>query len=1181
MAMILSLLRNLKNPRVLIVSILMLLLVVLFTMGHRLGLGIWGRVIVAVAMVLLGSGLAWFSRRREKRKQAEQIEQSLVLEAASGPDQKQRKKAAREDMASAISRLKSSRLADGRSGRDALSVLPWYLVLGAPGSGKSAAITSSGLPFPGQGGTTDAVCSDGRDCCWWFSNQAVLLEADGRFAADASPSADGDWDVFLELLAKQQRRPALNGIVVTLAADELAARSPEELAAHAALVRRRLDRITEKLDLLCPVYLLITRCDLLNGFGEFFGDLQGKARDQIWGATFSANLMASPVPGDVFAQEFDLLARALERRRLPRLIRTEREQPVQQQAFLFPLEFYRLRDKLQAFGNGAFAPSNYTHQPHWRGFYFTSAGGAAEAATETVLTDVSQVIGLPGMAAFTPPPPVSSSERRPLFLATLFLNVLVPDQDLVRPTQRAIRRRQSWRLAVRGIAALVLPVLLALSVIALVRNHGLVQRSSELAADVRGLVPAGEQPRDITTALSQLEPLRRHLEKLDGWRSRRPITVDMGLYRGQQLNESLRQIYYDRLRAILLRPGRDRLERGLLGEYPSDRQEFNRFFARYQAYRMLVEPDQGNPDLITEELQAVWHDPAATGETTARQLQLIDDHVHFAWRHPVDLREVCADLPRARQNLVQRAEGYIRQFWASDLYYDTMVAAINRDGRPFSTAIEPTFSGVFAGDPTADQSALTVPFAFTQTGWSEHVLPRILGSEQELRENWLLQEAFRDRTLDIRNELLARYLADHHDHWTAFLGAVDLVPPSRLAETHSRLRGLAPRTSALFRFLERTRDTMDISGDTRGLPEDARQSLARAADDFKSWREFFRTQGQGEEAREPAAVYADLLDELVEFLGETIAEGDAEANAAGAVRLVFEENGRGGTAIEAVSRQIQALVVEGGATSCDRALETFLHRALYLVWEACLQATERHLDLRWREDVAREFTTKLNRYPLNRDSGQDCSVADFAAFFRPRGTLDLFVAEQLEIYLEPDRRPREVLDRRLSVSDEATQALRKAARIRRVLFPGGGPVPQARFKLRPMQASYSRGSGPRITGTRLRIGEESLFYDMGAPRNVEFTWSGDQYGQRASLVLQPEAQLPAHRVEASDWALFRLLDLAEPVKLGETRFQFTFFLDDAQNQFRVKVPYELTTTSADNPFQRGFFDFDCPSSLFR
>ena len=110
----------------------------------------------------------------------------------------------------------------------------------------------------------------------------------------------------------------------------------------------------------------------------------------------------------------------------------------------------------------------------------------------------------------------------------------------------------------------VLPVLLALSVIALVRNHGLVQRSSELAADVRGLVPAGEQPRDITAALSQLEPLRRHLEKLDGWRSRRPITVDMGLYRGQQLNESLRQIYYDRLRAILLRPGRDRLERGLL-----------------------------------------------------------------------------------------------------------------------------------------------------------------------------------------------------------------------------------------------------------------------------------------------------------------------------------------------------------------------------------------------------------------------------------------------------------------------------------------------------------------------------------------------------------------------------------------------------------------------------------------
>ncbi|MBD3220185.1 type VI secretion system membrane subunit TssM [bacterium] len=1181
MGIILTLLKQLKNPRALVVIVLSLLLATLFALGGRLGLGLVGRMIVGLVLVLISGGVIWLMGRMEKRKQAERIEQSLVLEAAGGPDDKSRKKASRDDMAAAIARLKGSRLADGRSGRDALSVLPWYLVVGAPGSGKSAAITSSGLPFPSEHGDAASACSEGRDCCWWFSNQAVVLEADGRFASDGGQAVDRDWDVFLELLSKQQRRPALNGVVVTVAADELAGLDEAQLKQRAAIVRRRVDRIAERLDLLCPVYLMITRCDRLNGFPEFFGDISGKARDQVWGATFSANLMTSPVPGDVFVQEFDLLARALERRRLPRLIRTEREQAVQQQAFLFPLEFYRLRDKLRTFGDTLFAPSQYTHQPHWRGFYFTSAGGEAAPATETVLTDVSQVIGLPGLGPVAPPPTAPVGDRRPLFLRTLFLNVLVPDQDLVRPTARAVRRRQSWRLVVRGIAAVLLPVLLTLSVISLVRNQGLAQRSEQLATDVRGLVPAGEQPRDITAALAELEPMREFLVKLDGWQDRRPITVDMGLYRGERLAAGLRGVYYDRLREVLLRPGRDRLERGLLGEYPGDRDEFNRFFARYQAYRMLVEPDQGDPDLVTGELQGAWHDPSATTETTARQLQLIDDHVHFAWRHPADLREACADLPRARENLVQRAEGYIRQFWASDLYYDTMVAEINRSGRPFSTAIEPAFSGVFTGADGADEDDLRVPFAFTRTGWSEYVLPRILGSEAELRDNWLLQEAFRDRTLDIRNELLARYLADHHDRWTTFLGSVDLVPPARLAETHSRLRGLAPRTSALFRFLERARDTMDLSGDTEGLPEDGREELARASADFKAWREFFRVQGEGEEAREPAAVYADLIDQLVEFLSELIAEGDAEANAAGAARQVFEKDGRGGTAVEDVSRQIRALVVEGGATSCDRALETFLRRPVALVWEACLLATERHLDARWREEIASYFSDKLNRYPLNPESGQDCSSSDFAQFFRPQGMLERFVAENLEVFLAPDRRPREVLDRRLGLTDAAVASLRKAAELRRVLFAQGVPVPEARFKLRPLQASYSRGRGPTITGTRLRVGEQSLFYDMGAPRTVEFVWSGDQYGQRASLTLQPDGLLPELRIEASDWALFRLLDFAEPVKLGETRYEYTFFLDDPGGRFRVKVPYELTTTSADNPFQRRFFDFDCPNSLFR
>ena len=1181
MSFFLTLAKLFKQPRTLVITLLGLLLLLLFTIGANLGINLFWRMVIGGVLLVVGLGFAWLIGRIEKRRQADRIEQSLVLEAAAdGPDDKQRKRQTREEMAAAIARLKASRLADGRSGRDALSILPWYLVLGAPQSGRSALIARGGLPFPVAGDPSDA-CTVGRSCCWWFSNQAVLLETDGRFAADPGQTTAADWDVFLELLRKQQRDPVLNGLIVAIAADDLVSRDAAWLEERAALLRRRLDRIVEKLDLVCPVYLIITRCDLINGFQEFFGDLQGSARDQVWGATFSANLMTSPLPGEIFQQEFDLLMQALDRRRLPRLIRTEQDRATQQQAFLFPIEFYKLRDKLRAFGEALFAPSSYAHQPPWRGFYFTAAGGGEGRPAETVLADMSQVIGLPGLPSYAPPPPIQGSGREASFLKLLLLNVLIPDQHLARPTARALRRQHSWRLALRGLACIALPVLLALSTVSLVRNLQLASDARRLAEEVRGVVPAGEQARDVAAALAQLEPLRRRLVELDAWGRRRPLTVGMGLYRGDRVGQSLRRVYFERLRVVLLRHSRDRLERDLLGDYPATREDFNRFFTRYQVYRMLIQPEHGDPDLVAAELRALWHDAAGAPETTARQLELVDAHVAFAWRHPADLRQASSDLPRARENLVLRAEDNIRQFWAPELYYDNMITVVNREGRPFSTAIEPAFSGVLTGAAGSDPAALLVPYAFTHTGWREHILPRITGSERELKNNWLLQEAFRDRSLDIRSELLNKYLGEHHRRWVAFLGAVDLVPPVSLGETHSRLRGLASRTSALFRFLERTRDAMDLGAETRGLAESDVAAFNRASADFRSWREFFRKQGQDAQGRELAALYADLLDELVQFLAQLIQEGDPLSNAAAVSRQVFQQDGRGGTVLETVSRQIPGLIVEGGAASSDRALEAFLRRPLRLVWNSCLRSTEDYLGSLWRDTVAREFSTRLNGYPLNPDAGQEISVRDFAAFFRAGGTLDLFVSEHLADFLTRDRRPRTVLDGSLRLRELAAEAILRGEAMRRVLFPGGSPVPRTVFRLRPQQPSYSRGSGPAITGTRLRFGEQSLFYDLGAPQNPEFTWSGDQFGLRASLSLLPEGAFPEHRIEGSDWALFRLLERAESNALAETRFRVVWWLDDQQRGFRIRVPYELTADSADNPFARGFFTFDCPARLFQ
>ncbi len=1181
MSFLLTLLKQLKQPRKLVITLLGILLVLLFAFGAKLGVNLFWRLIVGGALLVLGLGLAWLVGRIEKRRQADRIEQSLVLEAAAGgPDDKSRKRLAREEMAAAIARLKASRLADGRSGRDALSILPWYLVIGAPESGRSAMIAHSGLPFPaGAADDPAAARTIGSNCCWWFSNQAVLLEVDGRFAVDPGSATDGDWEIFLNMLRKQQRDPALNGLVVTVAADDLVSRDETWLRERAGLLRRRLDRIAGGLDLLCPVYLVVTRSDLINGFQEFFGDLQGSARDQVWGATFSAKLMTNPMPGDLFAQEFDLLLRALDRRRLPRLIRTEQDQPTQQQAYLFPLELYKLRDKLRAFGETLFAPSAYAHQPLWRGFYFAAAGGGAERPAETVLADMSQVIGLPGYAGYTPPPPVPAGAREPRFLRTLFLNVLIPDQNLARPTARALRRRYSWRLIARTAAVLLLPALLAVGTISLVRNLQLVRDSRTLADGAQGLKPDTLEPQAVARALHALEPLHSRLVQLEAWQTRRPLTLDMGLYRGERIGRALRRVYFDRLREVLLLPSHVRLQARLVREIPRDQESFDRYFRGYQVYRMLTKPEDGDPELIAGELRALWFGQTEVPDGTVRQLQRLGEHVAYAWRHPLDLREAAQHLPLPDEALNRTARGYILKFWDSGLVYRGLIKDVNAAGPSFSRDSKPAYRNLLAQTSDGRADSLLVPHAFTNEGW-QLVLAGIAESEQRLKSNWLLQETFAEEKLDIRSDLLKEYLRDHRTHWVSFLGSVQLAPPASVNEAYRRLDEWAPRTSVLFRFLEDAHGALSLRGDLRGLDPADVQAIQTAAAEYHAVQQFFQVQGSGDQAREPAAAYAEQLGKLVTFLYQLEQEDDTLAAAVAQAREIFKRQGRGSSPLEGAWKEIPRLIVPGGDKRCDLALEAFLRRPVSLVWQACLRATERHLDEQWERAVWSVYRDQLSGFPLLRQASNDIVLQDFADFFRGDGTLDSFVKTQLDGFVSADWRPQSALDGALGLRTEATRAFADGDRMRRVLFHGGAAEPEVDFRLTPRQTVNVRGSGPNPRFSRLVLGQEEITHDITG-RQVEKMFQGpvERFGRQASVSLLPEQDFAAHRlVVRGDWALFRLFGQARQDALGNDRFRLVWVTSDRARE--IEIPFDLTVDPRRNPFRSGFFAFECPRRLF-
>ena len=118
-----------------------------------------------------------------------------------------------------------------------------------------------------------------RQCDWWFTDQAVFIDTAGRYTTQDSHAASDarEWQTFLQLLRRYRPVQPINGVIVTVSVPDLL-QGGAELEQQAVAVDRRLQELRERLGQPFPVYLLVTKADLLAGFVEFFDPLDARER---------------------------------------------------------------------------------------------------------------------------------------------------------------------------------------------------------------------------------------------------------------------------------------------------------------------------------------------------------------------------------------------------------------------------------------------------------------------------------------------------------------------------------------------------------------------------------------------------------------------------------------------------------------------------------------------------------------------------------------------------------------------------------------------------------------------------------------------------------------------------------------------------------------------------------------
>jgi type VI secretion system protein ImpL len=86
----------------------------------------------------------------------------------------------------------------------------------------------------------------------------------------------------LRLLRQHRPLEPINGVIVSLGIDTLVASDRAGLDEHITAIRRRLTELGELLQVSVPVYLLLTKADLLSGFTEYFDDLSAEGAARCW-----------------------------------------------------------------------------------------------------------------------------------------------------------------------------------------------------------------------------------------------------------------------------------------------------------------------------------------------------------------------------------------------------------------------------------------------------------------------------------------------------------------------------------------------------------------------------------------------------------------------------------------------------------------------------------------------------------------------------------------------------------------------------------------------------------------------------------------------------------------------------------------------------------------------------------
>jgi hypothetical protein len=422
---------------------------VIYCLRRFLGLSTGAIIFLAVILVGLLALVSLVIPKlfgRSARKRAKKMEAELASGAEGAPVSMDLRAAIKSNNEKFFAAIKDMRRLGIR-----VYDLPWYIVIGDSGCGKTKLINEGGLTF--STGKPEGYQLGTLNYNWWFTEDAIFIDMAGRLCNPQEDADRREWEAFLRTIAGGRRGYPINGVLACVSAEHLLAESPEQHEADANTLLERLRDLQNKLGVTFATYLVVTKCDKIVGFMQFFDraerDITIKNQVFGWSRPGDFNELYDP---EQFGADFDHLYGRLNELRLRRL-NDDVDEFELGLAYSFPEEYRQLKEPLQTYVRTLFPMIKSPRAVKnliFRGVYFTSA---TQQGT-LILRHLAERLGADVASQF---PPLESMypRPRPHFVKDLLFRKVFPEQGLVfRNEQEVIRNRKLARLLTVGTAVL-------------------------------------------------------------------------------------------------------------------------------------------------------------------------------------------------------------------------------------------------------------------------------------------------------------------------------------------------------------------------------------------------------------------------------------------------------------------------------------------------------------------------------------------------------------------------------------------------------------------------------------------------------------------------------------------------------------------------------------------------------